>query len=65
MPKVKTHSGTKKRFSVTGSGKVKFKKCGKSHLNNTKNGKRLRRLNETGYLPDAQAKNIKELLPYA
>ncbi|MDR1244108.1 MAG: 50S ribosomal protein L35, partial [Endomicrobium sp.] len=32
MPKIKTHSGSKKRFKVTGKGKVKYKKPGQRHL---------------------------------
>jgi large subunit ribosomal protein L35 len=65
MPKQKTHSGTKKRFRVTGGGKVVYKKVGRGHLLRKKNGKRLRRLRELGVLDTAQAKNVKEMLPYA
>ena len=65
MPKQKTHSGTKKRFRVTGGGKVVYKKVGRAHLLRKKNAKRLRRLRELGVLGAAQAKNVKEMLPYA
>ncbi len=44
MPKMKTHSGAKKRFSVTGSGKLMHRKAGKMHLNEHKPSTRTRRL---------------------
>ena len=51
--KMKTHSGAKKRFSVSGSGKVTFQKNGKRHLAKSKNARRLRRLREKGVLSPA------------
>ena len=42
MPKIKTHSGAKKRFSVTGSGKVKFQHTNKRHRLTQKDHKRKR-----------------------
>ena len=36
MPKMKTHSGAKKRFKVTGNGQLKHKRAGKGHLNEHK-----------------------------
>ena len=42
MPKMKTHSGTKKRFKITGSGKVKRWRPGTSHLAPGKTQKRIR-----------------------
>ena len=44
MPKMKTHSGAKKRFKVTGSGKLMHRKAGKMHLNEHKPSTRTRRL---------------------
>ena len=44
MPKMKTHSGAKKRFSTTGTGKVRHRKAGKMHLNEHKPSTRTRRL---------------------
>ena len=44
MPKMKTHSGAKKRFKVTGTGKVMHRKAGKMHLNEHKPSTRTRRL---------------------
>jgi large subunit ribosomal protein L35 len=42
--KMKTHKGTKRRFKVTATGKVVHKRCGSSHLNSHKSGKRIRKL---------------------
>ena len=64
MPKMKTHSGTKKRFKLTGTGKVSFKKSGRGHLLASKNSRRLRRLRRKGILPNAVASHIKKVLPY-
>jgi large subunit ribosomal protein L35 len=44
MPKMKTHKGSKKRFRVTATGKLKRRKAGKSHLLSHKSGKRKRQL---------------------
>ena len=44
MPKMKTHSGAKKRFKITGSGKVVHRKAGKGHLNEHKSSTRIRRI---------------------
>lgn len=65
MPKMKTHSATKKRFQVTGSGKVKYKKSGRSHLTGHKPESRVRRLRQKGVLEGAAAGKVKVLLPYA
>jgi len=54
MPKMKTHKGSKKRFRVTASGKLKRRQAGKKHLLSHKTGKRKRHLRgiviETGKL---------------
>jgi large subunit ribosomal protein L35 len=47
MPKMKTHKGSKKRFRVTATGKLKRKQSGKRHLNSHKTGKRKRHLRES------------------
>ncbi len=44
MPKMKTHKGSKKRFRVTATGKLKRKQAGKRHLNSSKSGTRKRHL---------------------
>jgi large subunit ribosomal protein L35 len=46
MPKMKTHKGSKKRFRVTASGKLKRHKAGKRHLLSHKTGKRKRQLRQ-------------------
>lgn len=65
MPKFKTHSATKKRFKITGSGKVTFKKSGRGHLLITKNSKRLRSLKKKGIITPAMESHIKKVMPYA
>ena len=63
--KMKTHSGAKKRFSVSGSRKVTFQKNGKRHLAKSKNARRLRRLREKGVLSPAFEARLKAIMPYA
>ena len=63
MPKVKTHSGAKKRLSKTGTGKIKRKKSGKRHLNVGKGASRLRRLSEGALIDSTHQKRINRLLP--
>jgi len=46
MPKMKTHKGSKKRFKITATGKLKRSQAGKRHLNSHKTGKRKRHLRE-------------------
>ncbi len=62
--KQKTHSGAKKRFSYTGTGKITYQKNGRRHLLGTKNAKRRRRLRKAGILPDCTAKTLKLMMPY-
>lgn len=65
MPKMKTHSGAKKRFKATGTGKLMHKRAGKAHLNEHKPSTRTRRLNKDGVLETSDAKKVKALLgPY-
>ncbi len=59
MPKMKTKSGAKKRFSVTGSGKIKRKHAFKSHILTKKSKKRKRNLTHFGLVDKADEKNIK------
>jgi large subunit ribosomal protein L35 len=62
MPKVKTNPGAKKRFSLTGTGKIKRKHAFKSHILTKKETKRKRNLTYTGQVNKADEKNIKLLL---
>lgn len=59
MPKQKSRSGVKKRFKITGSGKVKYSKAERSHLMTEKSQSRKRKMRKGSYLSGKQAKNIK------
>ena len=67
MPKLKTHTGAKKRFKVTKNGKVKRAHAYKSHLlnNGRKTTKRKRGLRKAAYVDKTNAGALKYLLPYA
>jgi large subunit ribosomal protein L35 len=65
MPKLKSHSGAKKRFRITGSGKVKYKRAGARHLLAGMSSKRGRFLRKQAYLSGAEVKMIKKMLPYS
>jgi large subunit ribosomal protein L35 len=62
MPKQKTHSGAKKRFKITGSGKVKKQQAGLRHNLEVKSGAKKRDLGNDSILSKADAKGIKKLL---
>ena len=62
MPKQKTHSGAKKRFKITGSGKVMHRQAGKMHLNEHKSSQRTRRLDGDVVLAKGDAAKAKKLL---
>ena len=62
MPKQKTHSGAKKRFKVTGSGKLMKQQAGMRHNLESKSSVRTRRLNQDQVLSPADAKVAKKLL---
>lgn len=64
MPKMKTHSGTKKRFQRTGSGKVSRRKAGRRHLLTSKASNRKRRLSGTVIVDRTMTMAIKRLTPY-
>jgi len=64
MPKIKTHRGAAKRFSLTKSGKVKRAKAYKSHILTKKSSKRKRNLRKGTYISAAEERNIKTLIPY-
>ncbi len=64
MPKIKTHRGAAKRFSMTGTGKVKRRKAFASHILTTKTTKRKRNLRKSAVMDKANAKAIKKILPY-
>jgi large subunit ribosomal protein L35 len=62
MPKMKTNPGAKKRFSLTGTGKIKRKHAFKSHILTKKATKRKRNLTYFGLVDKADKKNVKLLL---
>jgi large subunit ribosomal protein L35 len=62
MPKMKTHKGSKKRFRVTASGKVKRRQAGKKHLLSHKTGKRKRQLREPVVDAGKLAKKYREMM---
>ena len=65
MPKLKTHTGAKKRFKLTKNGKVKRGHAYRSHILTKKSTKRKRGLRKSAYLTEANAPVIKKLIPYA
>lgn len=62
MPKMKTKSSAKKRFKVTGSGKIKRKHAFKSHILTKKSKKRKLKLTHAGLVHESDVNNIKEQL---
>ena len=64
MPKLKTHSGAKKRFNLTKNGKEKRAHAFKSHILTKKDTKRTRRLRSTAYADVTNVETIKKMIPY-
>lgn len=66
MPKIKTHSGAKKRFALTKNGKVKRAHAGKRHLLNGhgKTTKLKRALRGTAYADKTNEQAVKRMIPY-
>ncbi len=62
MPKMKSKSGAKKRFKLTGSGKIKRKHAYKSHILTKKSTKRKRNLTYSTTVDKADEKNIRVML---
>ena len=63
MPKMKTHKGASKRFTVTGTGKVRRLKANKSHILTKKDAKRKRRLRRPAIMStNGEVKVIKRLI---
>jgi large subunit ribosomal protein L35 len=61
--KMKTHKGVKKRFKVSANGKVSHKRCGSSHLNSHKSGKKIRRLRKKSFLTvGAEAQRLRRAI---
>jgi len=64
MPKIKTHRGAAKRFRASGSGKLKRKRPGHSHLLTGKSRKRKRQQRLPDFAHPADVRGLKRLLPY-
>ena len=62
MPKMKTHSGAKKRFRLTGTGKVMRERAGGRHLLEHKSSKKMRSIANDVELSKPDAKKVKKLL---
>ncbi|MCH3918745.1 MAG: 50S ribosomal protein L35 [Spirochaetia bacterium] len=65
MPKMKTRKAVAKRYRVTGTGKVRYKKQGLRHILTKKSTKRKRNLRHSGILDPKAAKTAKVMLPYS
>jgi len=64
MPKIKTRKSAAKRYRITASGKVKYKKQGLRHILTKKSSKRKRKLRTLDILNNTETKRVKKLLPY-
>jgi large subunit ribosomal protein L35 len=64
MPKMKTRKSAAKRYKVTATGKIKYKKQGLRHILTKKGAKRKRNLRKAGLLSPAEEKRARVLLPY-
>jgi large subunit ribosomal protein L35 len=62
MPKMKTHKGTKKRFRLTATGKVKHRPAGASHLASRMSQKRKRNLRGSDVVADVESAKIRKVL---
>ena len=62
MPKMKTKSGAKKRFTFTGTGKIKRKHAYKSHILTKKESKRQRNLTHVAMVDKADERNVRRTL---
>ncbi len=64
MPKIKTHSGAKKRFKLTKTGKVLRAHANKSHILTKKNTKRKRVLRQTTVADATNVAKVRKMIPY-
>ncbi|MCL2077405.1 MAG: 50S ribosomal protein L35 [Oscillospiraceae bacterium] len=63
-PKIKTHSGAKKRFKVTKNGKIKYRRTNRIHRLTQKSTKRKRTSRKANYVDKTNVAEVKALLPY-
>jgi large subunit ribosomal protein L35 len=64
MPKARTNRGAAKRFKITGTGKVRHYKAGRSHILTKKSPKRKRNLRKSEIVDATNVKALRRLLPY-
>ena len=64
MPKMKTNRAAKKRFRITGTGRIRRSKAGLNHMMQEKSKKRCRRLRKNDTVDSTLQKRIKLMLPY-
>ncbi|MCX6566593.1 MAG: 50S ribosomal protein L35 [Candidatus Aminicenantes bacterium] len=64
MPKLKTHRGARKRFTVTAGKKILHKKANKSHILTKKTSNRKRNLGKVAVLNKTNRRAVKEMMPY-
>ena len=64
MPKMKTNKGAAKRFSKTGTGKIKRNKAFTSHILTSKTTKRKRNLRQSTIMSPGDARKMRVLIPY-
>ena len=64
MPKMKTRKSAAKRLKQTGTGKYRYSKAGRRHIQAKKNAKRRRRLRQGGILKSTEMNRVRAALPY-
>ena len=64
MPKMKTHRGAAKRFTASGSGKIRRSKAFSSHILTKKSTKRKRNLRQRTLIAETDMKAVRRMLPY-
>lgn len=64
MPKMKTRSGAKKRFSFTGTGKIKRNKAYRRHILTKKTRTQKRRMRKKGLIHETQEHQVRAMMPY-
>lgn len=65
MPKIKTRKAAAKRYRVSASGKVRFKKQGLRHILTKKSRSRKRNLRKQCFMHESEAKKVEQMMPYA
>jgi large subunit ribosomal protein L35 len=63
--KLKTNRGAKKRFKITGTGKVRFRRANRAHIRTKQTAKQVRGARANGVLKDCDTPSVIQMLPYA